>query len=280
MMPAMRRSWDALRRIAVHRLRPGTPSWRLARRLSWLVSGKPPMTPVGGVLAALAPRGRPKTFVQIGSNDAAHNDPLREFILMHGWRGIMVEPVPYVFDRLCRNYGHLRGLTFENVAIAEADGTRDFYYVRESAEAGLPPWYDQLGSFSLETVLKHAEQIPGLRDRVVHQPVACRTFASLTRQHGVGIFDVLQIDTEGYDYRILRQVDLARHRPSLILYEHRHLPSEDATACMRLLDAAGYECRRLESGDTICAHSGALQAPALKSAWRTFQEPSQENSSR
>src|SRR5688500_13005578 len=39
-------------------------------------------------------------FVQIGANDATHNDPLNRAIRRADWRGLLVEPVPYVFARL------------------------------------------------------------------------------------------------------------------------------------------------------------------------------------
>ena len=58
-------------------------------------------------------------FVEIGSNDGEQHDHLRPFILSRPWRGIMVEPVPYVFERLRRNYESQGRIELENVAVAE-----------------------------------------------------------------------------------------------------------------------------------------------------------------
>lgn len=45
-------------------------------------------------------------FVQIGANDGYSLDPLTVQIERREWRGIMVEPVPYVFAWLAERYGN------------------------------------------------------------------------------------------------------------------------------------------------------------------------------
>jgi hypothetical protein len=84
-------------------------------------------------------------FVEIGANDGEQHDHLRPMILARRWRGIMVEPVPYVFERLRTNYGGLDRVVLENVAVADEDGSRRFYHLAASADRvgeGLPQWYE------------------------------------------------------------------------------------------------------------------------------------------
>src|SRR6266700_5808911 len=79
-------------------------------------------------------RGGPVFFVQIGANDGMHGDPLRSLILKHAsWGGILVEPVPYAFERLKKNYAGRSNLHFENVAVSDCAGFMPFYYVSEAA---------------------------------------------------------------------------------------------------------------------------------------------------
>ena len=66
------------------------------------------------------------TLVQIGANDGIVDDPLREFLLRGLWRGVLVEPVPYLFERLRRNYSSRPDLAFANVAIASQRGHMPF----------------------------------------------------------------------------------------------------------------------------------------------------------
>jgi FkbM family methyltransferase len=191
-------------------------------------------------------------FVEIGSNDGEQHDHLRPFILGHAWRGIMVEPVPHVFERLRRNYGGLDRVTLENAAIAERDGTLPFFHpAAETDLSGLPDWYDGIGSLSRAAVVGHARHIPDIEQRVVETEVECLTFASLCRRHAVARVDLLVIDTEGHDGVIVRSLDLGRVRPRLIVYEHFHLSAEDRADTRAELERAGYET--LEEGfDTFC----------------------------
>ena len=63
---------------------------------------RPPPHPLGRVLFEFARAYPDVFFVQVGANDGDLLDPLREEIGFRKWSGIMVEPVPYVFERLQR----------------------------------------------------------------------------------------------------------------------------------------------------------------------------------
>ncbi len=194
------------------------------------------------------------SFVEIGSNDGLQHDHLRPLILSRDWRGLMIEPVPYVFDRLRDNYGEVDGVTLVNAAIADRDGELPFFHLRD-ADAGeretLPDWYDGTGSFSREAVLGHADHIPDVEERLVETTVPSLTFGSLCDRYGVERVDLLLIDTEGYDWELLRGIDLAAMRPRLVIYEHFHLPPADRAAALARFAELGYET--LEEGfDTFC----------------------------
>jgi FkbM family methyltransferase len=205
-------------------------------------------------------------FVEIGSNDGEHHDHLRPFIRSRAWSGIMVEPVPYVFQRLRRNYGNLDRVTLENVAIADRDGELPFYHLAEAnSDEQVPGWYHGLGSFSREVLLGHVRDIPDIADRVVQTVVPSMTLASLCRKHGLEVLDLLLIDTEGYDYELIRSIDFADQRPRLMIYEHFHLSPDDRAACRRLVEAQGYETME-EGFDTWCLDTGP--ADQLTSTWR------------
>jgi FkbM family methyltransferase len=195
-------------------------------------------------------------FVEVGSNDGEQHDHLRPLILAYQWRGIMVEPVPYVFERLRRNYGSFSRINLENAAIADHDGTLPFYHLAQPDEAdvgSLPSWHDAIGSFSRDAVLAHERSIPDIADRIVEIEVPALTYASLRRKHGADHVDLLLIDTEGYDWEIIKRLDLDVDRPRLIVYEHFHLSPDDRRECQEHLAARGYEI--LEEGfDTFCLY--------------------------
>jgi len=210
-------------------------------------------------------------FIEIGSNDGNQHDHLHPYILGRGWTGIMVEPVPYVFERLRRNYRAIDRVALENIAVGERDGELPFYYLRDAGEAErrtLPDWYDGIGSFSRETVLNHASHIPDVERRLVSRSVPTLTFESLCERHRVGRLDLLVIDTEGYDWRILRDIDFGRRRPQVLVYEHYHLSSEDQAECVEYLTSNGYQTMA-EGFDTFCLADEV--SGGLRSTWKSLR---------
>lgn len=187
-------------------------------------------------------------FIQVGSSDGAYLDPLHTFIQRDRWSGILVEPVGYVFEQLIENYRGHENLVFENAAICDHSGKRDFHYIRQNDE--LPRWCSQLGSFRRDVILTHAGRIPDIESHLVKEPVECLTFDGLLNKHGVEKVDLLHVDAEGYDYEILKQFELDRFCPGLVLYEHKHLGEYDRAACESLFTQRGYEIIRKDQ-DTV-----------------------------
>lgn len=227
------------------------------------------------LLSVFAKRYPRAAFVQIGSNDGAQQDPLREAIVGGHWSGVMVEPVPYVFERLRGNYGRYDGrIRLENVAIGSSDGSMPFYFIPRSEGVnaqGLPEWYDALGSFSREVIASHKPFIPDIESRIVCEDVPTLTFDSLCRRCGISRVDLLHIDTEGYDYEILKRVDLERWRPKLVIYEHHHLGAARGE-CEAYLRKHGYELMP-EALDTWALRVADLGRGdrALLAMWRRLQ---------
>ena len=188
-------------------------------------------------------------FVQIGSNDGRHGDPIAPMIRREPrWSGIFVD----IFRRLKQNYGEAPRFTFENVLIGESQQPTKFYFVAERAKAelgdALPYWYDQLGSFNREHIAKHLDGklVPYIEE--IDLPTV--SLPTLLDRNGVAHVDLLHIDTEGYDYEVLRQFEFERLRPAVVLYEHKHLPPDSRAKAQALLKQYGYEIR-VRPDDTL-----------------------------
>jgi FkbM family methyltransferase len=223
-----------------------------------------PHDPVRDVLSLVRRCTNPVYFVNIGANDGLSGDPLREFIVRCGWHGLLVEPVPHVFERLARAYRGRTGVTCVNAAISETTGERPFWYLRRNDV--LPPGYDQVGSFDKDQVMVHDKgEFPGLEPYLESRSVTCLTLRDLLARHGAPNVDVYLIDAEGYDARIVSQIGLDTHRPLVIIYEHQHLSPAERQLTRQHLANAGYDVREV-SGNTV-AVSPSL-APA-DSASRT-----------
>jgi FkbM family methyltransferase len=254
---------------AVSRLR-GQASARLREwRFNRLAAGK--------LLRAFADTYPDAFFIEIGANDGREHSALREFVTSRRWTGIMVEPLPRAFEQLRRNYAGFDRVSVENAAISDRDGRLPFFHLDETEAhprargsdwRDSPQWLHALGSLSREQVLSHAPLISDIEERIVRTEVPCLTFKSLCLKHDVEQIDLLVIDTEGYDYEIVRQIDFDAYRPRLLIYEHLHLSALERDACRARLLEAGYELME-EFFDTLCLDP--RPADSLTRRWRRLR---------
>lgn len=192
-------------------------------------------------------------FIQIGSNDGISGDPLFPFVEKYQWNGILVEPVPYLFQKLKTNYKNNGRLIFENVAISSEIGIKKFFRLKHSISPDLPFWYDQIGSFKKQVVLKHKTSIPNFDALLIEENVTTITFEKLVEKHNILKVDLLHIDTEGYDYEIIKLIDFNKISPELLIFENKHLAPSDYTACKDLLVRFNYKIYEIED-DSICIY--------------------------
>jgi len=204
---------------------------------------------ISDVLLRFAAAGREFSdfsFVQVGANDGQACDPIRRFVLKYGFRGVLIEPQPDVFERLKANYKGTPNLRFANVAISRSPGTATLY--RFKGGQGLPPEADILASFSRETLVNNFHNIKGEIEEL-HIPTM--TFPQLIKEYGLEKVDLLQIDTEGYDYEIIKALGDSTLRPSIISFEQGFLPGHVQNECFAYLNSLGYKVTRIDDTDTV-----------------------------
>jgi len=180
-------------------------------------------------------------FIQIGANDGVKGDPLRKHIIRYNWSGILVEPIKYYFEKLVKNYTGQKGLFFENVAISNTTGTSDIYYLKEEIlkNGKNPPWSNLLGSLDKKNVLSHKHKIPHIENYLVKETTKLITINELMYKYNVKKVDLLHIDAEGHEYKILSTINFKTIRPRIIFYEHCNL-GMDREKCRKLLKDNGY----------------------------------------
>jgi FkbM family methyltransferase len=172
------------------------------------------------------------SFVQVGANDGLSGDPIHDFITAYGWRGVFVEPMPETFERLRANYRDDPRFDFINAAITDVRGP-------------VPLLVGAGDKSTLATLTPDRNALSRDRVGLVEHTVEGITFDEMLDRADLQRFDLLQIDTEGYDYRVLRQVDLRRRGPRVVHIEFYCLPLEERLAAFRQLTEAGYAYRFL-----------------------------------
>jgi FkbM family methyltransferase len=184
-------------------------------------------------------------FVQIGAHDGLHLDPVRPYVKKYHWKGLLVEPQPAIYQQLVANYADEPQLVFENSAIAQQDGVASLFTFKQ--DGILPGHTTMLASFHRNALVYNGHDYKG---EIEELKVPTLSFDSLLAKHGVTDFDFLQIDTEGFDYEIIRMLEASSARPAVIHFESAFLNPVFQFKCGEALHRMGY--RALTIGiDTV-----------------------------
>lgn len=163
-----------------------------------------------------------KCILQIGSHEGdSVNDPMYRHV-DSTTRLFLVEPVPYIFARLKRNYmtrfPDSSNIVYINMAVSDHIGEIELTVPSETNDyANLPFWASQLASVDPLHATNH---IPGLLVERIR--IHTTTIDEILRTYNIQTLDVLHTDTEGHDYTILMAYSF-RIKPRKIIFEHQHM---------------------------------------------------------
>lgn len=190
-------------------------------------------------------------FLQIGANDGLTGDPLYPLLQRPEtqWRGVLVEPVAHLFAQLVERHGQNPALRLEQAAIGESDRNTVIHRLETAPTDSI--WLDQIPSLDPELFQRNAAQFGQAGGAIVREEVRCYTVATLLRRHMMTRLDLIVIDAEGMDWRILRQFDLRNLEPQLVLYEHQHLSAEARDEAHQFLANFNYGWVETPEGDTL-----------------------------
>jgi FkbM family methyltransferase len=139
-----------------------------------------------------------------------------------GWRGVAVEPVSYVHRKLCYNYDRWPRVRPLRAAVSDANGVSAL----------------TVGHGEQNKLVKLLRSSGAQKRR--NESVPTLTLDALVRQSGLDHIDILVIDAEGAEERILASARLPSPRPELILFERTHLHTSQKRSIEGSLRAQGY----------------------------------------
>lgn len=162
-------------------------------------------------------------FVEAGANDGLAVSNTYYLERFRGWRGLLVEPIPVLFEQARRRR---KASTVMNAALVPFD--------REGQEVELI--YGNLMSMVVGAMGSNDADAAHIARAATHDPasgsyrvsVRGRALSSLIDEAKLGPVDFLSLDVEGFEAPVLRGLDLARHRPRFILVEARFPEEIDA----------------------------------------------------
>jgi FkbM family methyltransferase len=190
-------------------------------------------------------------FVQVGANDGISFDGLYKFVTEHRCAGLVIEPLPDVFETLRLNYLHYPRVIPVNLAL-HSDLTTAALYRIDPDKFGLLnlPWMAGIASFDSD----HALKLGVPPEYVIQEKVQCTTLMDALVKYDALDSQMLQIDTEGYDGEIIKMIDFARFRPALIKYERINLSPAVQQGTEERLSKMGYRIEQ-DGCDTIASLS-------------------------
>ena len=175
--------------------------------------------------------------------------PVNRYLVKYGWAGLMLEPLSNNFRSLKQNCGGRPNVRCRQAAVDSTAGRRLVYDLKFGLP-GLPEWARGLGSFDRERLQQAIKEL-GLDESAIGvEEVDTITWDQVWADFGPAHCDLLLIDTEGHDIRLLRLADLGRHRPTVIHFEHGCVSLDERLDFYRELLLLGYELSTQET-DTI-----------------------------
>jgi FkbM family methyltransferase len=141
---------------------------------------------------------------------------------------ILVEPQKIPYERLAERYATNPRICLINAAVAEHDGVVKLYVPGSAA------------SPTASLIAQHHRRFGSDAKEVREIEVPSVSVGSLVKRfRGEGLH-LLQVDTKGMDYQILRWFFDAGVEPDVLNFESRHLSKAERLASRQLLNARGY----------------------------------------
>ena len=158
------------------------------------------------------------SLVVIGAHSG---DKLSKAIETYSKHGdvLLVEPVPWLFNKLQEKYGSAGSVHLLQAVISENDVDEVSFFAPTQSANEIATWGDQLGSLNPVHALGHNKEFSG---KIKEIKVRGISFVALINKFGIDQIDVLHTDTEGYDARLLSVFPFDKIKPREIVFEYKH----------------------------------------------------------
>ncbi len=187
------------------------------------------------------------SFVQVGANDGVSFDFLYEFVIKRKSVGIVIEPIKEYFNELLKNYKDLPEIIKVNKAIHPVDKEVVIYRISQDAISKYPSWVKGIASIDAEHHKKTNINSADIIKETVQAETLMKTIRDNFRNYKI---DYFQVDTEGFDFEVIKMVDFTKFSPKIIKYEFVNLNETEQKQLRALLKGQGYYLFN-EFGDTI-----------------------------
>lgn len=188
------------------------------------------------------------SVIQIGSNDGKRFDDLSNFIKKYSPKTIFVEPIKSNFEDLKKNYPHNKNFVFENLAISVNDEIKQLYKVKDSKIHIYDEHILGITSFDQNHLIKHGVN----KNHIEKEDVETISIISLLRKNSIVNFDLLLIDTEGYDASIVCDFLYKSEIRPIIIFEYIHIKNNILDTTLKLLKEKKFILFKIDENIVCC----------------------------
>ena len=142
-------------------------------------------------------------------------------LIRNGMRSLLIEPHPELYKNLLYEYKERSDVSIINAAVSDTEGFASFYCHENPGLSSLEKNNFFLSETRVENTKIHVFKLQTI----------------LTMQCAPKMFELLKVDTEGFDYRILRcMFEESSYRPHLIMHEIQHPGADEFIGLMKRFD--------------------------------------------
>ena len=174
---------------------------------------------IKSVLQSFFEKNNIKELIQIGANDGLSFDELNFFIKKYKTKSLLVEPIKENFNLLKENYKKLDFIKFENSAISVNDEISYLYKVNSQHVQKYGTHIPAIPSFDKKHLINHGVK----KEHIVSEKVNSITILDLINKHKFNNLDLLFIDCEGYDGKIVIDFLSTVKTSPIIIFEYSHI---------------------------------------------------------
>ncbi len=160
-------------------------------------------------------------LIQIGANDGKRFDEINKYIKKYSPHCVLVEPIQLYFKQLKENYKNHKNIIFEKLAISVDDEIQYLFKVKESKLKYYDEHIKGITSFDKRHLEKHGVN----SSHIEKENVESITIVELINKYEKKV-DLLIIDAEGYDGKIVLDLLQKSEKFPIIIFEFIHIKNQ------------------------------------------------------
>ena len=183
-------------------------------------------------LESLCRKKQLNSLLQIGANDGKRFDELNYFIKKYKIKSILVEPINEYFNELKNNYSKLECVKIENSAISVDNEISYLFAVNNKFINKYGEHVKGLSSFEIEHLIKHGIK----KNHIEKKKINSLSVTDLINKYNIHELDLLYVDTEGYDGKIVYEFIKSTKLKPIIIFEYIHIKNNFFNRLIDLLN--------------------------------------------